>query len=168
SELEKLEITDQNTLTSKDLELKSEKDIILVVEDHNDLREYIKDSLSENFNVIESLNGKDGMANVLDKIPDLIISDVMMTEMDGYTFCKKIKSNEKTNHITVILLTAKASTEDKLEGLELGADDYLIKPFNPEELKLRVRNLIKTREELRKKFTSEMVLKPAEVIVPSS
>ena len=168
SELEKLEITDQNTLTSKDLELKSEKDIILVVEDHNDLRKYIKDSLSENFNVIESPNGKDGLENALDKIPDLIISDVMMPEMDGYTFCKKIKSNEKTNHIPVILLTAKASTEDKLEGLELGADDYLIKPFNPEELKLRVRNLIKTREELRKKFTSEMVLKPAEVIVPSS
>ncbi len=153
---------------TEELVLEDEKNIILVVEDHNDLRKYIKDSLSENFNVIESPNGKDGLENAVDKIPDLIISDVMMPEMDGYTFCKKIKSNEKTNHIPVILLTAKASTEDKLEGLELGADDYLIKPFNPEELKLRVRNLIKTREELRKKFTSEMVLKPAEVIVPSS
>lgn len=153
---------------AEELVIEVEKDIILVVEDHNDLRKYIKESLSEKFNVIESPNGKDGFKNAIDKIPDLIISDVMMPEMDGYTFCKKIKSNEKTNHIPVVLLTAKASTEDKLEGLELGADDYLIKPFNPDELKLRVQNLIKTREELRKKFTSEMVLKPAEVIVPSS
>lgn len=92
----------------------------------------------------------------------------MMPEMDGYQFCNKIKSNEKTNHIPVILLTAKAAAEDKLQGLKFRADDYLIKPFNPEELRLRIRNLIKIREELRKKFTSEMVLKPAEVVVPSS
>lgn len=145
-----------------------EKDLILIVEDHNDLRKFIKDNLSENYNIIESSNGKDGLAIAIDKIPDLIISDIMMPEMDGYTFCRNIKLNEKTNHIPIILLTAKASTQDKLEGLELGADDYLIKPFNPEELKIRVRNLIKTREELRRKFTSEMILKPAEVIVPSS
>lgn len=168
NELEKIEIPDKNTSAINDVELQSEKDIILVVEDHNDLRKYIKDCLTENFHVIESPNGKDGLENAFDKIPDLIISDVMMPEMNGYTFCKKIKSNEKTNHIPVILLTAKASTEDKLEGLELGADDYIIKPFNSEELKLRVRNLIKTRKELREKFTSEMILKPAEVIVPSS
>lgn len=148
--------------------LVGEKDLILIVEDHNDLRKFIKDNLSDDFNIIEASNGKDGLESAIDKIPDLIISDIMMPEMDGYTFCKKIKSNEKTNHIPVILLTAKASTENKLEGLELGADDYLIKPFNPDELRLRVRNLIKTREELRKKFTSEMILKPAEVIVPSS
>ncbi len=148
--------------------LVGEKDLILIVEDHNDLRKFIKDNLSNDFNIIEASNGKDGLESAIDKIPDLIISDIMMPEMDGYTFCKKIKSNEKTNHIPVILLTAKASTENKLEGLELGADDYLIKPFNPDELRLRVRNLIKTREELRKKFTSEMILKPAEVIVPSS
>ncbi|MBE0538311.1 MAG: response regulator [Ignavibacterium sp.] len=146
----------------------TEKDIILVVEDHSDLRKYIKNTLSTEYQIFESANGKNGFDQAAEIIPDLIISDVMMPEIDGYTLCKKIKTNVKTNHIPVILLTAKASTEDKLEGLELGADDYLIKPFNPDELKLRVRNLIKTREELRKKFTSEMVFKPTDVVVPSS
>ena len=146
----------------------SVKPIVLIVEDHNDLRKYISETLSDNFTIIESQNGKEGILKADDIIPDLIISDVMMPEMDGYTFCKKIKSNEKTNHIPVILLTAKASTEDKLEGLELGADDYIVKPFNNEELKLRVKNLISTREQLRQKFTSEMILKPAEVVVPST
>ncbi|MBK9096987.1 MAG: response regulator [bacterium] len=153
---------------SEDTTINEEKEFILIVEDHSDLRKYIRENLSEIYHIIESPNGKDGLNKAVELIPDLIISDVMMPEMDGYTFCKKIKTDAKTNHIPVILLTAKASTEDKLEGLELGADDYLIKPFNPEELKLRVRNLIRTREQLRQKFTSEMVLKPAEVIVPST
>ncbi|QQS34842.1 MAG: response regulator [Ignavibacteriales bacterium] len=148
--------------------LKTDRDVILVVEDHSDLRKYIKDNLSSSFKVIESIDGKDGLDKALEFIPDLIISDVMMPKMDGFQLCKKIKTNDKTNHIPLILLTAKAAMEDKLGGLELGADDYLIKPFNPEELRLRVKNLITTREQLRTKFTSEMILKPAEVIVPSS
>jgi DNA-binding response OmpR family regulator/nitrogen-specific signal transduction histidine kinase len=162
------EIAQETSAVSEETTIKNEKDIILIVEDHSDLRKYIRENLSDNYQVVESPNGKEGFGKAVEVIPDLIISDVMMPEMDGYTFCKKVKSNEKTNHIPVILLTAKASTEDKLEGLELGADDYLIKPFNPDELKLRVRNLIKIREQLRQKFTSEMVLKPAEVVVPST
>jgi DNA-binding response OmpR family regulator len=161
------EVSEEIPATVEDLVIKSGKDIILIVEDHSDLRKYIRENLTENYQVIEAANGKDGFEKAIEVIPDLIISDVMMPEMDGYTFCKKVKTSETTNHIPVILLTAKATTEDKLEGLELGADDYLIKPFNPEELKLRVRNLIKTREQLRQKFTSEMVLKPAEIVVPS-
>jgi signal transduction histidine kinase/ligand-binding sensor domain-containing protein/DNA-binding response OmpR family regulator len=161
------EVSEEIPATAEDLVIKSGKDIILIVEDHSDLRKYIRENLTENYQVIEAANGKDGFEKAIEVIPDLIISDVMMPEMDGYTFCKKVKTSETTNHIPVILLTAKATTEDKLEGLELGADDYLIKPFNPEELKLRVRNLIKTREQLRQKFTSEMVLKPAEIVVPS-
>ena len=162
------EVLEEIPVTTEDSVIKIEKDIILIVEDHSDLRKYIRDNLSDNYHVVESPNGKEGLNKAIEVIPDLIISDVMMPEMDGYTFCKKVKTNETTNHIPVILLTAKASTEDKLEGLGLGADDYLIKPFNPEELKLRVKNLIKIREQLRQKFTSEMVLKPTEVVVPST
>lgn len=162
------EIAEELSLNEYSTGLNSGNEIVLVVEDHADLRKYIKENLTDTYQVTEAPNGKEGFNIAVDVIPDIIISDVMMPEMDGYTFCRKIKSNDKTNHIPVILLTAKASTEDRLEGLELGADDYLIKPFNPDELKLRVKNLIRTREQLRQKFTSEMVLKPAEVVVPSS
>jgi DNA-binding response OmpR family regulator len=162
------EITEEISSVSDKTLTKDTKNIVLIVEDHSDLRKYIRENLTDNYQVIEAPNGKEGLSKAVEIIPDLIISDVMMPEMDGYTFCKKVKTTETTNHIPVIMLTAKAATEDKLEGLELGADDYLIKPFNPDELKLRVRNLIKTREQLRQKFTSEMVLKPAEVVVPSS
>jgi len=92
----------------------------------------------------------------------------MMPEMDGYELASKIKTNEKTNHIPVILLTAKAATKDKLTGLETGADDYLIKPFNSEELKIRVKNLIKIRKQMREKYQSQMLVKPADVVVPST
>lgn len=88
--------------------------------------------------------------------------------MDGYELCKQIKKDIKTSHIPIIMLTAKAAKVDKLEGLEHGVDDYLVKPFNPEELKIRVRNLIKIREQMREKYRSEMILKPHDVIVPSS
>ncbi|HKI79791.1 MAG TPA: two-component regulator propeller domain-containing protein [Ignavibacteriaceae bacterium] len=161
-------LTEEPTIIKENSDKMDGKDVILIVEDHYDLRKYVRENLEEKYRVTEAPDGKKGFEKALETIPDLIISDVMMPEMDGYAFCKKLKSNEKTNHIPVILLTAKASTEYKLEGLELGADDYLIKPFNPDELLLRVRNLISIREQLRNKFTSEMVLKPADVVVPSS
>lgn len=144
------------------------KTIILVVEDNADLREMVKEHLQDKYFVLEAENGLVGLKSAEEHIPDLIISDIMMPEMDGYKLCSKIKTNEKTNHIPVILLTAKASTEDKLEGLETGADDYLIKPFNEDELKIRVRNLIAIRRQMREKYQSHMLLKPADVVVPSS
>ncbi|WP_304132303.1 two-component regulator propeller domain-containing protein [Ignavibacterium album] len=145
-----------------------DKTIILVVEDNPDLREMIKENLSVAYSVIEAENGIKGLKLAEAHIPDLIISDIMMPEMDGYELSRKIKTNEKTNHIPVILLTAKAETKDKLEGLETGADDYLIKPFNSDELKVRVKNLIRLRKQLREKYQSQMLIKPSEVIIPSS
>ncbi|HEV8538751.1 MAG TPA: ATP-binding protein, partial [Bacteroidota bacterium] len=142
------------------------KPIILVVEDNADVLSYIRSCLVEQYAVSEAKDGVEGMTAAADIIPDLVISDVMMPRMDGYEFCASLKRDEKTSHIPVILLTAKAAMEDKIGGLETGADDYLIKPFDAHELLARVRNLIETRRTLREKFGKELVtLKPDEIAV---
>ncbi|MEL6821336.1 MAG: ATP-binding protein, partial [Calditrichota bacterium] len=148
-------------------EAESDKTLILIVEDHRDLRRFIRESLEGEFSVIEAENGRVGVEKAVARIPDLIISDVMMPEMDGYELCASLKTNEKTDHIPIILLTAKAATDDKMEGLQTGADDYLLKPFNPEELQVRVRNLIKIRRQMRDKFSNEMLLRPTDITVSS-
>jgi DNA-binding response OmpR family regulator len=140
---------------------------VLIVEDNNDLRSFIRNILNQDYKVIEAVDGIDGFEQAEAAIPDLIVSDVMMPRMDGYDLCKKLKTNEKTNHIPVILLTAKAARENKLEGLETGADDYLVKPFDEEELKVRIKNLISIREKLQLKFQGEISLKPKEIKAPS-
>ncbi|MFA7287944.1 MAG: two-component regulator propeller domain-containing protein [Melioribacteraceae bacterium] len=132
------------------------RSVILLVEDNSDMRKFIVEVLSPHFNILEAINGEEGINEALEKIPDLIISDVMMPIKDGYQLCKEIKSNSITSHIPVILLTAKAAIENKLEGLETGADDYLIKPFNSTELVARIRNLIALRGNLQKKLLSEI------------
>lgn len=147
--------------------LPPDRERILIVEDNTDLRSFLREQLQSEYVVIESTNGSDGVQKAEQFVPDIVISDIMMPEMDGYQLCSAIKQNEKTNHIPIILLTAKATTENKLEGLETGADDYLTKPFNAQELKLRVRNLIQIRKQLREKFSSEMLIRPSSVTVPS-
>ncbi len=142
--------------------------IILVVEDNSDLRNYITEQLEERYLVYEAEDGEQGLQKAAEILPDLIISDIMMPKMDGYEMSRKLKKDFKTSHIPIIMLTAKAAKEDKIEGLEIGADDYLVKPFDHEELLIRVKNLIKLREQMREKFRSEMILQPKSVIVPSS
>jgi signal transduction histidine kinase/ligand-binding sensor domain-containing protein/DNA-binding response OmpR family regulator len=141
----------------------SNKEFILVVEDNNDIRTYIKDTLTEDFNIIEAVNGEEGLTKAAEMSPNLIITDVMMPKMDGMTLSKKIRNDEITSHIPIIMLTAKASDEDKITGLETGVDDYLIKPFNPKELLVRVKNILETRALLRRRFTNKLVIKPEEV-----
>jgi CheY-like chemotaxis protein/AraC-like DNA-binding protein len=127
--------------------------VILIVEDNADLRSYMRRGLESQYQVIEAVDGKDGFDKAVRRIPDLIVSDVMMPAMDGNELCRIIKSDIRTSHIPVILLTAKASSESKMEGLQTGADDFMTKPFDQEELLVRIKNLIEQRGRLRALFS---------------
>lgn len=126
---------------------------VLVVEDDEEIRRYICRELSNDFYMTECSNGKEALAAILKQTPDLVISDVMMPEMDGLTLCRKIRQNVNINYLPVILLTARTREEDNLEGLETGADAYLMKPFSIELLRKTVLSLIRRREQLRNTFS---------------
>ncbi|HSD63461.1 MAG TPA: response regulator, partial [Ignavibacteriaceae bacterium] len=134
--------------------------IVLVVEDNADVRSYIKDAIGNEFQIEEASNGEQGFRLAEAIIPDLIIGDIMMPKMDGFAMTRLLKNDQKTDHIPVILLTAKSDQESKYEGLEAGADDYLIKPFDIKELKLRIHNLITIRKKLQERYSSGHILLP--------
>jgi signal transduction histidine kinase/DNA-binding response OmpR family regulator len=143
----------------------SQLPLLLVIEDNSDLRHFIKETVQPQYNVVEAINGEEGWQKAAAEIPDIIISDVMMPVMDGFAMTEKLKKDERTSHIPVILLTAKAGQQHKIEGLQTGADDYLTKPFDAAELLTRIHNLVHQRKLLRKKFAGEIILKPSEIAV---
>ena len=122
--------------------------LILLVEDNDELRQAIKNELKKEHAIIEASNGKEGLLMALSKNPDLIITDIMMPEMDGKELCNLLKTNFKTSHIPIIMLTALADIDDKIKGLETGADAYVEKPFNVSILNATIHNLIRSRENI--------------------
>ncbi len=140
---------------------------ILIIDDNSDIRRYIATTLSAEFIIREADNGYSGLSIAEEMIPDLIICDVMMPKIDGLETCRKLKNNIKTSHIPVIMLTAKAGESDQIEGLQRGADDYILKPFNSKILLSRIRNIIELRGELQLKIMRQLTLKPSEIKVTS-
>ncbi len=143
--------TEESQVNEENPDFENEK-LILIVEDNADLRNYIREQFKSDFRIVEAKNGRSGLEKAMKLLPDLVISDLMMPVMGGVEMCKELKTHPLTNHIPVVMLTAKADKESKMEGLETGADDYIIKPFDAEELTVRVKNLIHQREILRESF----------------
>lgn len=150
--------------TLEEVELESDqRPRILIVEDNSDLQKYLAHELGKNYRIIVASNGQEGLELAIDQIPDLIITDLMMPKMDGLALSRQMKMLEKTSHIPIILLTAKADQHVKTEGLQTGADDYIPKPFHLSELLVRVQNLIESRKRLRKLFSAQISLKPSDI-----
>jgi len=143
------------------------KPVLMLVEDNEDFRFYLKDNLKLHYEVVEAKNGKEGLRFAKQHLPDLIVSDVMMPEMNGIEFCKAIKENPNLSHIPVILLTARMAEEQKMEGFEAGADDYVTKPFSFEILQARIRNLIHQRELFHKDFRRQIEVKASPIRITS-
>ena len=132
------------------------KPVLLIIDDNEDIRKYIGYILKSSFEIIEAGSGIEGVAKATEKIPDLVLSDIMMPGMNGIELCKALKCEALTCHIPVILLTARASEDYHLEGLVEGADDYITKPFNPEILKAKLDNKIKQLNLYKKKFEASL------------
>jgi len=139
------------------------QEIILLVEDSEDARYFIRESLEPEYRVVEAVDGSEGIARAVEIVPDLIISDIMMPEVDGYELCRVLKRDVRTSHIPIVLLTAKVSEESIIQGLETGADDYITKPFNTKILHARLKNLIHLRSHLHKSRDREMALLPGKI-----
>ncbi len=136
---------------------------LLLAEDNAELRNYLKDYFSSEYKIIEAVNGKQGVDLAIEHLPDLIVSDLMMPEMDGFELCKIIKENIMTSDIPVLLLTASTPMESQIKGLESGADDYIIKPFNLSLLSLKIKNILANRQLLREKFKKKISVQPSTI-----
>lgn len=152
---------DDVSADSKSTMRPSEKPILLIVEDNAELRNLIADVFRDNYLLREAVNGHEALEIAREELPDLVLSDLMMPEMDGLELCAALKSDFRTNHIPFVLLTALSEVESRIRGLETGADDYISKPFHSRELKVRVANLIRQRELLQERFSGENLQIPS-------
>lgn len=148
--------TDESDQTDDEVKSISGKPLVLLVDDNADVRQYLKILLQADFEITEAADGQQGLLKAMKKVPELIISDVMMDVMDGFELCKQIKENITTSHIPVMLLTACAQDEQRAVGFESGADAYIPKPFNEELLRIRVRKIIENREKVKEFFQKNL------------
>ena len=156
------EIVEQHLTTPEDAP------ILLVADDNAEIRNYVSSIFESTYQIKTASNGKQAIDLALEEIPDIVISDVMMPELDGFEFTQSLKENEITSHIPVILLTAKSDDQDKLEGVHSGADSYVTKPFNAQLLKATVSNLIENRRKLQSRFAQEVLLRPKDIAISSA
>ncbi|MDT7829090.1 two-component regulator propeller domain-containing protein [Pricia sp. S334] len=143
----------------------NELPLILIVEDHSEVRSFLKSVWAERYGILEAANGAEGIEKALETVPDLIISDVRMPEADGIELCRTLKSDGRTSHIPIILLTAGTDEEQEIQGLRSGADDFVVKPFKINVLQTRVENLIRARKALRDRYSQEVVLKSKDLAI---
>lgn len=141
--------------------------IMLIVDDNPDVRQFIAGNFHEGFKTLEARNGEEGWELAVKTIPDIIISDILMPNVDGYELCKRLKNDERTSHIPVLLLTALHSKDHEIKGLTTGADDYITKPFDLSVLEAKVENMLSIRETLREKYAGTMLLEPTHVELAS-
>jgi len=136
------------------------ENVLLIIDDNADIRAYVRSVFEADYQIIEAEDGQEGLEKATATTPNLVICDLMMPRLDGFGFCRALKTQEATSHIPVVMLTAKATLEDRIEGFELGADEYLTKPFNADEIRVRVRNLLDKQERLRQYFGKQPVSAP--------
>ncbi len=146
---EAIGLDEQQTVENPD-----ELPVLLIIEDNKDVARYIESIIALEYKIVKAFDGQQGIDLAIKQVPDIIISDVMMPEKNGYEVCDTLKGDERTSHIPIILLTAKAAQEDKIEGLKYGADAFLVKPFDKEELIVRLEKLVETRKALQERFAA--------------
>ena len=143
------------------------KPVVLIVEDNEDFRFYLKDNLKSKYTILEARNGREGIEKAISSMPDLIVSDIMMPEMNGIELCRSVKNDQRTSHIPLVMLTARTAEEQKIEGFACGANDYVTKPFNFEILQSRIKNLIAQRQVFQKNFKKHVDIRTADVEITS-
>jgi DNA-binding response OmpR family regulator/nitrogen-specific signal transduction histidine kinase len=143
------------------------KKSILLVEDNEELRFYLKDNFKKKYQIYEANNGQKGLELANRVIPDIIVTDIMLPIMDGITLCKKLKNEEKTSHIPIILLTALSKSDYQIAGIEAGADDYIVKPFNFKILEARIKQLTEKQKKKQEEFSNKIKIEPKEIAITS-
>ncbi|WP_083414226.1 response regulator [Maribacter sp. 1_2014MBL_MicDiv] len=163
----KITTTTASTTSQEEISPKNDLPILLIVEDNKDVRTLLQNTFKNMYSIIQASDGEEGIQIALNKIPDIIISDLMMPKKDGLELTKTLKNDERTSHIPIILLTAKAGDDHELTGIEFGSDDYITKPFNQKILERKTASLVALRKKLQSRYSQEIILRPKEIAISS-